>query len=79
MVDKGIYDKIIVIGEIVYVLPTSPYTNTSTTIWEEEVSKINHDIDGYHDNIDKTLYKHHIPQYSSLTATTSRDGVGDHE
>ena len=45
----------------------------------DEISKINHDIDGFHDNIDEILYTHRIPPCSSLTTDTSRvlETLGD--
>ena len=45
----------------------------------DEISKINHDIDGFHDNIDEILYTHRIPPCSSLTTNTSRvlETLGD--
>ena len=45
----------------------------------DEISKINHDIDGFHDNIDDILYTHRIPPCSSLTTNTSRvlETLGD--
>ena len=45
----------------------------------DEISKINHDIDGFHDNIDEILYTHRIPPCSSLTTSTSRvlETLGD--
>ena len=49
---------------------TTSSTGTYEGIGRKEVSKINHDIDGYHDNIDKTLYEPHTPPY----ATTSTMG-----
>ena len=67
-VEEVVYDKILVIGNVYYMLPTPSIPILD--VGGDEISKINHDIDGFHDNIDEILYTHRIPPCSSLTTST---------